>query len=148
MICTWTGISNDVKKHLQTAHKELCEDYNAQDLLFLSSSIALNYRYNFLFAYNEIFFYSLIIHRETIYVFVYYIGPAENDSKYQYKVMVMNNEATESVVVTRPIRSFTEAEDYNFIPKNCLRLHRELTESFRNEKGELTVLMEILRVGD
>ena len=50
MLCTWTGIAKDVKEHLQTAHKDLCEDYNSQHLLRLPSSIALNYSFKFLFA--------------------------------------------------------------------------------------------------
>jgi len=147
MVCTWTGIAKDVKKHLQTSHKDDCEDYNAQHLLLLPSTNASSYRYyKFLFAYEEIFCYRLLIHRETMYVVLHYIGPAENDSKYQYKVIVMNNEDTESVVETRLVRSFTETEDSVFFPKNSMKLHRDITDLFRNEKDELPVLMKILRV--
>jgi hypothetical protein len=79
---------------------------------------------------------------------MHYIGPAENESKYQYRVMVKNDEDTESVLVTHLVRRFTETEDYLFFPRNCLKLHHDLTERFRNEKGDLPVLMKILRVGD
>ena len=149
MVCTWTGIAKDIKKHLQTAHKDLCEDYNAQHLLLLPSSNPPNYSYyKFLFAYNEIFCYRLLNQREIMYVVLYYIGPAENDLKYQYKVMVMNNEDTEGVVVTHLARRFTETEDSVLFPENCMKLHHDLTDRFRNEKGELPVLMKILRVDD
>jgi len=148
MICTWTGFAKDVKKHLQAAHKELCEDYNAQHLLLLPSSYASNYRHKFLFAYNEIFCYRLLIQRGIMFVVLHYIGPAENDLKYQYKVIVMNNDDTEGIVVTHLARSFTETEDDVFLPKNCLKLHHDLTERFRNEKGELAVLLKIMRVDD
>jgi hypothetical protein len=60
--------------------------------------------------------------------------------------MVMNNEDTEDVVVTRRAKRFTEHEDDEFFEKNCLKLHHDLTESFRNERGELPVLIKILRV--
>jgi hypothetical protein len=148
MICTWTGIAEDVKEHLQAAHKELCEDCNAQHLLLLSSSNASSYSYKFLFAYNEIFCYRLLIQRGIMYVVLHYIGPAANDLKYQYKVIVMNNEDTEGVVVTQLARRFTETEDDVFFPKNCLKLHHDLTERFRNEKGELSILLKILKVDD
>jgi len=81
-----------------------------------------------------------------MYVGLNYIGLARNDSKYQYKFMVMNNECTEGVVVTKLARSFTETEDDLFFPKDCLKLHCDYTERFRNEQGGLTVSLEILRV--
>jgi len=148
MVCTWTGIAKDVKKHLRTAHKDRCEDYNDQHLLLLPSSNASIYSYKFLFAYNEIFCCHLLNQRGTMYVGLHYVGPIENDSKYRYKVIVMNKEDTESVVVTHLVRRFTETEDDVFFPKNCLKLHHDLTERFRNEKGELPVLMKILRVDE
>ena len=148
LICTWTGIAKDIKKHLQTAHKNLCEDYNAQHLLLVSSSNASNYSYKFLFAYNEIFCYRLLNQRGIMRVVMHYIGPAENDLKYQYKVIVMNNEDTEGIEVTHLARRFTETEDDVLFPKDCFKLHHDLTERFRNEKGELLVLMKILWVDD
>jgi hypothetical protein len=147
MICIWTGIIKDLEEHLWEAHEDLCEDYNAQHLLLLPR-IDAYYSYKFLFAYDEIFCYRLLIERGIMYVVLHYIGPAENDSKYQYKVIVMNNEDTEGVVVTHLARRFTEIEDDELFPKNCLKLHHDLTERFRNEKGELPVLLKILRVDD
>jgi len=148
-ICTWTGIAKDVKKHLQTAHKELCQDYNDQHSLILQSSNASSCSYyKILFAHNEIFFYRLLIQRGIMYVVLHYIGPAENDSKYLYEVTVENDEDTEWVKVTHLARSFTETEDDMLFPKNCLKLHCDHTDRFRNEKGELTVWMEIERVDD
>jgi hypothetical protein len=147
-ICTWTGIFKDVKEHLQTAHKDLCVDYNAEHSLFLLASRARTLSCKFLFAYNEIFCHYLVDHREITYLCLYYIGPAENYSKYQYKVTFKNNQDTESVVVTHLVRRFTENEKAVLFPINCLNLHHDLTERFRNEKGELPVLIKILRVGD
>jgi len=146
MTCIWTGIAKDVKEHLQTEHKDLCEDYNDQHLLLLPSSKGSSYRYKFLFAYNEIFCYRLLIQRGTMCVGLHYFGPTENDLKYQFKVIVMNNEDTEGVVLKHLARTATE--DDVFFPRNCLKLHRDLIECFRNEKGELTVLMKVLRLGD
>ena len=79
---------------------------------------------------------------------LHYVGAAENDLKYRYNVIIMDNEDTESVVVTHLVRRFTETENYVFLPKNCLKLHHDLTERFRNEKGELSVLMKILRADE
>jgi len=148
MMCTWTGTYKDVKKHLQTAHKFLCEDYNDVHSLFLPSSKAATYKYKFLFAYNEIFCYRLIIQYGIMYVVLRYIGPAENDLKYQYTVTVMNNEDTESVVVTHLARRITETEDDPFIPRDCLKLHCDYTERFRNEQGGLTVSVVIFRADE
>jgi len=148
MICTWTGISKDVIKHLHTAHKDLCEDYNDQHLLLLPCSNAPIYLFKFLIAYNEIFCYRLIIQCGIIYVVLHYIGSAENDSKYQYAVIVRNNEDMECVVVTDLARRYTETDDQTFFPKNCFKLHCDHIERFRNEKGELSVMMKILRVDD
>jgi hypothetical protein len=148
MICTWTGNAKDVKQHLQTAHADLCEDYNAHHLLVLPSSNASNYHYKFLFAYNEIFCYRLIIQHGVMYVVLHYIELAESDMKYQYKVMVMNTEDTEGFAVTLLARSFTEPQDDQFFPNNCLKLHHDLTDQFRNEKDELQVSMKILRVDE
>jgi hypothetical protein len=147
MICTWTRITKDIKEHLQAAHKDLCEDYNAQHLLLLPSANAY-YSYKFLFAYNEMFCYRLLIERGIMYVVLHYIGPGENDLKYQYKIIVMNNEDTEGVVVTHLARRITEIEGDELFAKNCLKLHHDLTERFRNEKGELPILLKILRVDD
>lgn len=58
--------------------------------------------------------------------------------------MIMNKEDTEGVVVTHLARRFSENEDDEFFPRNCLKLHRDFTEGFRNEKGVLTVLLKIL----
>jgi hypothetical protein len=148
MICTWTGIANDVKKHLQAAHDDLCEDYNAQYLLLLPRINAPRNSFKILFAYDKIFCYRLEIKRGNMYMVLHYIGPAENDLKYQYKVTVMNNEDTEGVVVTRLARRFTETEDDEFFRKNCLKLHRDLTEPYRNDKGDLLILIKIIRVDD
>ena len=79
---------------------------------------------------------------------MHYIGPAENDLKYQYMVLITNNEDLEYIEVTHLARRFTETEDDVFFPKNCMKLHHDLTERFRNEKGELAMLMKILRVDD
>jgi len=81
-----------------------------------------------------------------MYVVLHYIGPAENDLKYQYTVTVMNDEVTESVIVTHMARRFTETEDDIFIPKDCLKLHCDYTDRFRDEQGWLTVSVEIFRV--
>jgi hypothetical protein len=142
------GIADDVIKQLQAAHKVLCEEYNAQHLLLLPSSNASIHRYKYLFAYNQIFCNRLLIHRGIIYVALHYIGPAENDLKFQYKVIVRNSDDTESLMATVLFRNFSEIEDYVFTSKNCLKLHHDLTERFRNEKGELTVLLKILRDGE
>jgi len=147
-ICIWSGIASDVKKHLQAAHKELCEDYNDQLLLLLSSSSASYYSQKFLFAYNQIFFYRCVIHRGIIYVALLYIGPPENDLKYQYKVIVMNNDETEGLTMTLLARRFTETKDDVFSSRNCLKLNHDLTERFRNERGVLTVLLKIVRAGE
>lgn len=148
MICTWTGVTNDVKKHLQEAHKEVCMDYNAQHLIVLPNANASSYIYKFIFAYNEIFCHRLLIQRGIMYVVLHYVGPAENHLKYQYKVMIMNKEDTEGVVVTHLARRFTDSEDDVYSATNCVKLHHDLTDRFRNEKGELAVLMKILRVDD
>ena len=51
-------------------------------------------------------------------------------------------------MVTHLVRSFTETEDDVFFPKDCLKLHCDYTERFKNEKGGLTVSVEIFRVED
>ena len=79
---------------------------------------------------------------------LHYIGPAENDLKYQYKFTVRNSDDTESLMATVLVRSFYEIEDYVFSSKNCLKLHHDLTERFRTEKGDLAVLLKIVRVGE
>jgi hypothetical protein len=45
-------------------------------------------------------------------------------------------------------RRFTETEDDFFSPRNCLKPHHDLTDRFRNDKGGLTVWLEIVKVGD
>jgi hypothetical protein len=147
-ICTWTGTTKDVKKHLQTAHANLCIDYNHDYYMEFSSSHPSNYRYKFVFAYNEIFCYRLLIEREIMHVVVHYIGPAENDMKYQYKVLVNNEEDTERIAVTHFARSFTEPEEDLFFPKNSLKLHRDLTDRFRDENDELLVSIKIMKVDE
>jgi hypothetical protein len=148
MICTWTGIANDVKKHLQVAHDDLCEDYNDQYLLLLPRFNAPRDSFKILFAYKEIFCYRFLIKRRIMHMVLNYIGPAKNDSKYQYKVMVMNNEETEGIVVTNTARQFTETEDDEFFLENSLKLHRVQTEPFRNKEGKLPILIKILKVDD
>ena len=123
-------------------------DYNAQYLLLLPSSNDSIQFYKYLFAFNQIFNYRLEIHRGTIYVALNYIGPAENDLKYQYKVIVRNSDDTGCLMATVLVRIFYEIEDYVFSSKNCLKLHHDLTERFRNEKGDLAVLLKIVRVGE
>ena len=79
---------------------------------------------------------------------LHYIGPAKNDLKFQYKEIVRNKDDTESLMATVQVRSFYEIEDYVFTSKNCLKLHHDLTERFRTEKGELAVLLKIVRFGE
>jgi hypothetical protein len=62
--------------------------------------------------------------------------------------MVMNNENTEGVVVTHLARRFIETEDDVFFPKSCLKLHQDHTERFRNERGELPILIKISKIGN
>jgi len=146
--CTWSGISKDVKNHLQTAHKDDCEDYNAQHSLILKRSNSFRCSCKFLFAYNEIFCYRYSNNCYIEYEVLHYNCPPISDSKYQYKFIVKNKDGTESVVVTHLVRSFTESENEMFISKKCLTLKFDHMERFINEKGELLVLMEILRVDD
>jgi len=149
MICTWTGIAKDVKKHLQTSHNDLCDDHGDLYCLFLTIPNASSYSYyKFLFAYNEIFFYRLQIQRGIMFLVLHYIGLAVHDLKYKYIVTVTNNEDTESVVVTHLARRFTETEDYMSFTKNCLKLHCDHTDRFTDEDGDLTVSLEILRVDE
>jgi hypothetical protein len=140
MICTWSGVFKDVKKHLQEAHKEICQDYNAQHLILVPNPNAYTYSYKFLFAYNEIFCHRLLIEKGIMYVWLHYVGLAENDLKYQYKVMIMNKEDTEGVAVTRLARIFTDSKDDLYSPTHCVKLHHGLTDCFKNEKGELSVV--------
>jgi hypothetical protein len=148
-ICTWTGIANDIKQHLQTAHADLCEDYNGNgDWLYLPCPTAPGFTCKFLFVYNEIFCYRLENRRGKISVILHYIGPAENDMKYQYKIFLRNEEETEGVKSTLLARSFTEPEDDLFFPKNCLRLHRAFTDRFRDEDGDLLLWLQILSVDE
>jgi len=147
-ICTWTGTYKDIKQHLLTAHKDLCEDYNGALIIVLPSSKASTFRQKFFFAYNEIFCYRLIIQYGTMFVFLHYIGLAGNDSKYQYRVMVKNNEDTEGLIVTHQARSFNKTEDDLLNRKDCLKLHCDYIERFRNEQGYLTVSVEIFGVDD
>ena len=79
---------------------------------------------------------------------LHYIGPAENDLKYQYKVIVMNNDDTEGITMTLLARRFTGTEDDVFSSRNCFKLHHDLTERFRNEEGGLAVLLKIVRAGE
>jgi hypothetical protein len=52
-----------------------------------------------------------------MHVVLHYIGLAENDLKYKYKVIVMNSEDAESAVVTHLVRWFAETEDEVFSQK-------------------------------
>jgi hypothetical protein len=146
--CSWTGTAEDVKQHLQTAHARLCGEYKRAHLIFLSSSNAPTKRNKFLFAYDEVFCYCLRIQRERMYVVLHYIGPAKNDMKYRYEVKLMNTESKESVVFTLIARSFTENQGKLFFPKNYIKLHRDVTDRFRDEKDELVVSMKILKVDE
>jgi GH43 family beta-xylosidase len=83
-----------------------------------------------------------------MYGVMHYIGPAENGMNYRYNVMVINTESKEGVMVTHVARKFTEIKDDQFFPNNCIKLHRDLTDRFRNEKDELLVLMKILRADE
>ena len=88
--CSWTGSYNGIKGHLKEEHLDKCIEYDEGGIQFICRMASLKYPARFLFAYNEIFFFSFIEKDNIFYFVLLYVGPAENAAKYKHKVEFVN----------------------------------------------------------
>jgi len=146
--CSWTGIYDDVKKHLMENHRGECYEYVAGKFRAMKGIAPFMSVSQFVFALNEVFFLRFQANNNTLYVVVLYVGPAENAAKYKYKVKFVNKDDTVSIAVMHLTRSFDENLDDIFRSGNCLKLHYDVVNRLATKESGLKFQTEIFRVGD
>jgi hypothetical protein len=146
--CSWTGNYDQIKNHLEEEHRDKCYDYGEEELRTVEDFHTVGFYFKFMFAFNEVFYQVFLRRGDTFYVSVYYIGQAENASKYKYKVEFINGNNTESVSVMHLTRSFNKKTNYLLKSGNCGKMLYDEISHLTNEAGDLSYKIEILRVGD
>ena len=146
--CSWTGIYKDIKKHLMEKHRGDCYEYIDGKSRVLKNIAARMSLSQFVFALNEVFFFRFQANNNnTLYAVLLYIGPAENASKFKYKVEFVNKDNTEGVTVMHLTRSFDEKLDEVFKSGNCGKVHYDVVRRLRDEMSKVKFKIEILRIG-
>ena len=146
--CGWTGSYNDIKGHLKESHLEECCEYVEGDFKFLYKLTSGMECFCFIFAHNEVF-YSLFQEKDNIfYAVLLYVGPAENATKYKYKVEFVNKDDTEGISVMHLTRSSDENLGNLYKSCNCGNLYYDVVRRLKDEEGNLKFKMEIIRIGN
>jgi E3 ubiquitin-protein ligase SIAH1 len=144
--CSWTGCFKDVEGHLRENHLEHCCEYVEGDFKYLYQLSSNMKVCCFIFAYSEIFFSSFEAKDEKIfYAVLLYIGPAESETKYKYRVEFVNQDNTESVTVMCLTRSCEESLQDVYRLGNCVKLHYDVVKHFM-KKSNLKYKLEIIKV--
>jgi hypothetical protein len=126
----------------------VCYDCGEAELRTVKGFHNVGFYYEFLFAFNELFFQRFQRTGDIFYVSVCYVGHTENAAKYKYKVKFVNEDNTEGVWVKHLTSSFnTELMDL-LRSTNCWKLHYDEVSHLTNEEADLKYKIEILRVGD
>jgi len=146
--CSWTGIFNDIKKHLMEQHRGCCYEYIEGKFRVLRNFAACMSVSKFVFAFNEIFFLRFHANNDNLYAVLKYIGPAENAAKYKYKIEFVNADNTEGVTVMHLTRSFDENLDDIFKAGNCGKVHYDVVSRLVTKDGGLKFKTRIFRVGE
>jgi len=146
--CSWTGIYNNIKKHLMEKHLGECYEYVGGKFRVLKNIEPCMILSQFVFALNEVFFFRFEAKNDTFYVVLLYIGPAENAAKYKYEIKFVNKDDTESVTVVHLTRSFDENLDEIFKSGNCVKLHYDVVSRLETREVGLKFKTAIFPVGD
>jgi len=142
--CSWSGNYYEIKNHLEEKHRDKCYNYGEQEQRTVKAFRTVGFYFEFIFAFNEVFFQHFNRRGDIFYVSVYYVGHTENAGKYKYKVEFVNTDNTEGVSVMRLIKSFNEKMKLD----NCGKLLYDEVSHLTNEEGDLNYKIEIHRVGD
>jgi RING-finger-containing E3 ubiquitin ligase len=146
--CNWTGNYDQIMNHLKKQHGDKCCDYAEEIVWTVKCFHAVVFYYQFLFAFDEVFFQRFVKKGDTFYPSVHYIGHAENAAKYKYRVEFFNKDNTEGVTVMHLTRSFKNKMENFLSTDNCSKLHYDVVSRLKNEVGDLNYKIEICRVGD
>jgi hypothetical protein len=147
--CDWTGIYQDIKKHLIEKHPGECHKYVDRDVVYLNKIPVHFCVSRYVLQLNEVFWLSFHgIKHKIFYAALQYIGPSENATNYQYKFKFMNEDNTESVTVKHLTRSFHENLHDVFKSGNCGKLHYDVVSRLATKDEGLTFSVKIFRVGD
>jgi hypothetical protein len=143
----WTGNYDQIKNHLKEKHSDKCYDYGEAELRTVKDFCNIGFYYEFLFAFNEVFFQRFQRRGELFYVSVIYIGHTENAAKYKYRVEFVNEDNTAGVSVMRLTSSFNREVKHLLRLGNC-KLHYDEVSHLTKQEGDLSYRTEILRIGD
>jgi len=143
--CSWTGIYNDTKKHLKEEHRWRCYEYIEGMFRSMMTIFPGTILSRFVLALNEVFCLIFRTNGDNSYAVLQYIGPAENVTKYKYKVEFVNKDNTEGVTVMHLVRSFGENMDHIFKSGNCEKVHYDVVSRLTSKVSGLKFKTEIFR---
>jgi hypothetical protein len=146
--CKWSGDYNDIKRHLQSNHLEVCCEYTEGDFKFLCSLDTPTKFFCSIFAYNEIFFSLFEEKHDMFYAVLMYVGPVENAAKYRYKVEFVKKDDTERVTLMHLTRSYNENVHDVYRSGNCGKLHYDAVSRLKDKEGNVKFKLEIIRVNN
>jgi hypothetical protein len=144
--CMWTGKYDQLKNHLKEKHSDKCYDYGEAELRTVKGFLNVGFYYEFIFAFNELFFQSFLRRGDLFYVSVYYIGHTENAAKYKFRVEFVNEDNTEAVSVMRLTSSFNREMKHLMRFANCWKLHFDEVSRLTNKEADLKYKIEILPI--
>lgn len=143
--CGWSGNFSEMKKHLGEAHENNCLPVSCLQPIFLSDVDDSKVSFRFLFYDDEIFFCRFRIKDDLFRGVVNYVGPAQKEPKYRYKIKLFNEETQEVVSFRLALKNFTECDVDPLDSGNCVTVHRDLINGFRNKQGEVVTWINLLR---
>jgi E3 ubiquitin-protein ligase SIAH1 len=146
--CGWTGIYNDIKKHLMEKHRGECYEYVDGKFRVLRNIEPCMILSQFVLALNEVFFLTFQANNDTLYAVLLYVGPSENAAKYKYKVKFVNKDETEGVTVMHLTRSFDENLNEIFKSGDCGKLHYDVVRRLETKEGGLKFKTKIFQVAE
>ena len=134
--CSWNGLKNDVKEHVQAAHPKAFLEGSTHRDSFIESCWAL------LFFFGELFRYYKVIRNGRYYAAVQMIGTSSEASKYKYVCTLRAANGIEQISKTFLVRGYSEDWETIFNSGKCLKLDEDTVKHFLKEtKLQLSVTL-------
>jgi hypothetical protein len=145
----WIGNYDQLKNHLKEKHGDKCYDYGEAELRTVKGFHNISEYYEFIFAFNEVFFKKFVHRGDSFHISVFYIGHTENAAKYKYRVEFVNEDNTAAVSVMHLTSSFNEELKRSLSFPTYWKLHFGEVSHLTNKEADLKYKIEIFpTVGD
>lgn len=145
ILCHWRGPRTEVRKHIDTTHKERVTEAVSK-LSVYTRNFNAAYKYcRIIYALGEIFYQQFDVIGQSFYFVVQYVGPEDAGTKYRYEFTLESSEGDEKIEVFHIAQSVNTNIDDIRKSRKCVKLHYDVVRNFLKDNS-LKFEMEISEV--